>query len=1764
MKSGLLEHLHIHEVERSSTESSMDFYKNQMDEDLLKAAKCGDLLKVTGCIQDGANIHVTSPAGLNILHFAARENHPNIAEFAISHGINVEAVTKRLNTALHIASLGGHLDIVKILIKGGVKINPQAKDDITPLYMAAQENHCDIVSALLKNGADPHIPAKGGFEPVDIAVQQGHTSILITLLEFEAKNGFRAIHVATRKDDIRMIKLLIDHKCNINEKANNGYAPLHIAAKHGCVAATKCLIDNGADLNAQAKYNICPIHVASKHGEVGVLAALIEGGAKLSVVTKDGLSPLHCAAREGHSHCVELLLVHGVTITAKTRNGLTALHMASQGNHVQSAQHILAHGAHIDDSTIDGVTPLHTTAHYGHVATCKLLIEKGADIDKRAHNGYTALHIAAKRNQESIVQLLLKYKVMVEEKNNNGQTALHVAAFFGHANIVLLLLQEGAAIEAVTTREETVLHIACRASQIQIARLLLRNGANVNVKSKDEETPLHNACRQGNALLVNLLLDFHADPNATNKEGATCLHLSSRDGAEKVVESLLDHNADVNVVSKKGFSPLHEAAKKGNLNILRMLLERKPIIDVKQFKNGLTPLHLACHYDKPDAALKLLDSGADLHAVAKNGYTPLHISAKKNQINIVSILLDRGVEAEQTTKSGISPLHLAAQHGNVEILDLLLDNGASPGVQTYNGLTPLHLAVRFNQLEVVKRLLKYGANNSSSTQSGYTPLHLAALYGHLSVAESLLADGAEVEAKTKNGNTPLHIATYYCHEDIIQLLLKYNAPPNALNKDGYSSLYIAEVTQQKTIVNILIKVTKITISKKNDKEINTEDKVRSAFTAPEDLDEMQLVDSLDEAEEESEIQQHILQEDFDESFMGFDESEISEHNISLQHTTKSLPKNVQIKNYKYVDESESPIFVINQEQIESINNDFCFDDINTSSPRVTAKFQKSVLESVVNEDAVPLLNKQCSNVECKMESLKKGEFLECFIVNARGCVMKSSETGVKIVVPEGACDSPTRISCKIKSVMSSAPHLSYNEAMVSHILQLSPPSVQFLEPVVIEIPHYATECNERELVVMRSTSQYSYWKEHVSSINDNLNEEENMEGRLKAVVQEFPERVVVISRPKKERFLMFPEGGTIQSSFFPEAKVVFPPNTLNTTTKVVLQVQECDNFLLPLNDETFVSPILSLDPLTILSKPIIINIPCPWLLYEELVSKNKVRLLGWMPRSPRKSTNDRADCTWKDITNETPLTIVGEIVSFSTTEFTRYWVIQTNSIDTLLKRVSGLQDMVCTSPFMAFFVVYAINLSAENYEIHVVLSTAETLNKQAVEISQGFSEVGKSNFYSIRSGQTIHINVVGNVILPTHSLKIVFNPFLPNCCKFKISTSGANCEARFRMKFLGSLRKGFSKSIPTLCMLDIDLNSLSKISICTNDESVVDNYIIQSVGKQTTNSWSRLADQLNMNKRDKHVVADLSCGKRDVSSIRLLEYWRSKYAQKATYKLLCDALESIGEHELSAQVLSYSQNKEISMKHNFASGSLSKDTFTVLEFDNMSQNPSRENCEESILVETKTRKPQSNKSQTLLNSDAGKKSNYKKVLSEDFPTQKSVANDHYCETYELPLDETISKLKPSSLISPSNSGNRCSTDSSNNESKIDSQLIDDASNSHIKSDQSICFNGFDKNSNKDDLSICDQECLSLKNEVAADSSSGLMKSFTLNDPETRVPNNDNLNEVDNTGKTITPYSHTSNEQASFENEDIIKRMFSQQQSVMEFFNEPINEKEALY
>ena len=63
---------------------------------------------------------------------------------------------------------------------------------------------------------------------------------------------------------------------------------------------------------------------------------------------------------------------------------------------------------------------------------------------------------------------------------------------------------------------------------------------------------------------------------------------------------------------------------------------------------------------------------------------------------------------------------------------------------------------------------------------------------------------------------------------------------------------------------------------------------------------------------------------------------------------------------------------------------------------------------------------------------------------------------------------------------------------------------------------------------------------------------------VRIVTQDIPKRFVVVSRPKKENFLMLPEGGILKAAVDPETVVEFPESTLNMSTKLLIQVSRYD------------------------------------------------------------------------------------------------------------------------------------------------------------------------------------------------------------------------------------------------------------------------------------------------------------------------------------------------------------------------------------------------------------------------------------------------------------------------------------------------------------------------------------------------------------------------------------------------------------------------------
>ena len=89
---------------------------------------------------------------------------------------------------------------------------------------------------------------------------------------------------------------------------------------------------------------------------------------------------------------------------------------------------------------------------------------------------------------------------------------------------------------------------------------------------------------------------------------------------------------------------------------------------------------------------------------------------------------------------------------------------------------------------------------------------------------------------------------------------------------------------------------------------------------------------------------------------------------------------------------------------------------------------------------------------------------------------------MRVVIPPGAVQQPTRVNCRYQPLakMAYPPPFMEREALASRIVEMSPAGETFRAPVLIEIPHFASTAGaERETVILRSEDGET-WVEHVS------------------------------------------------------------------------------------------------------------------------------------------------------------------------------------------------------------------------------------------------------------------------------------------------------------------------------------------------------------------------------------------------------------------------------------------------------------------------------------------------------------------------------------------------------------------------------------------------------------------------------------------------------------------------------------------------------------
>ncbi|HKA06229.1 MAG TPA: ankyrin repeat domain-containing protein [Gemmataceae bacterium] len=438
-----------------------------------------------------------------------------------------------------------------------------------------------------------------------------------------------ALHVASNRDRVEIVELLLKAGADANARAYNEFTALHLTRDPKIV---KLLVAHNADLEAKSLQRTA-LENAALHagrepdGPKNIWRPLVK-----SLRAAGAQYTLLAAVRMGDADRAKELLSKDPSLGRSP----DLMRDAAAAGHASVVRELLCYNADPTDADFGGLPLLYFALD--HPGVVKVLLDAGATakgpIEYKGSgagpcNGITLLHEAADRGQTETAKLLIGHGAEVDARTNYGYTPFQWAAQSGHLETVRLLIKSGAEIRGERG------HVAMTAAARQVTAPRAERRPNDNARRREMIRFLHTqgvpidltaAIALGSKdRAAELLRDRPARAVEVEPSGRPLLHRAIMLDHPEIVGLMLDAGASVDASDSDGDTTLHSAAFWGRDAIVKLLIERKATVDARN-RNHATPLHEAARCAHPAAAKLLLAAGADVNAKDEKGWTPLMLA----------------------------------------------------------------------------------------------------------------------------------------------------------------------------------------------------------------------------------------------------------------------------------------------------------------------------------------------------------------------------------------------------------------------------------------------------------------------------------------------------------------------------------------------------------------------------------------------------------------------------------------------------------------------------------------------------------------------------------------------------------------------------------------------------------------------------------------------------------------------------------------------------------------------------------------------------------------------------------------------------------------------------------------------------------------------------------------------------------------------------------------------------------------------------------
>ena len=316
-------------------------------------------------------------------------------------------------------------------------------------------------------------------------------------------------------------------------------------------------------------------------------------------------------------------------------------------------------------------SPVADAARRGDADGVRALLQQGDDANAAHGDGMSALHWAAERGDARIAEMLLYAGANAEAVTRIGQyTPLHLASRGGRAAVAKLLLDAGATVAVTSNGGTTSLHLAAASGSVDVVEALVDHGADVDARETVwEQTPLMFAAAQNRVEAIRALLDHGADADLTSQVLDLVMQGKLAQAASKRQRKVLDA---FEAERPEALTPSQvQAAIRAARDVLRSGEIPEPEEEEDQGRpsrpptiehmGGLTALLHAARQGHSEAAMALLDGGADVNQVsAGDGTSALLMATINGQFDLAMQIIDRGADPNlASTLNGAAPLWAA-------------------------------------------------------------------------------------------------------------------------------------------------------------------------------------------------------------------------------------------------------------------------------------------------------------------------------------------------------------------------------------------------------------------------------------------------------------------------------------------------------------------------------------------------------------------------------------------------------------------------------------------------------------------------------------------------------------------------------------------------------------------------------------------------------------------------------------------------------------------------------------------------------------------------------------------------------------------------------------------------------------------------------------------------------------------------------------------------------------------------------------------------